>query len=227
MSKNSGGFMGTQIGKLGPIIASLWKGRNVYRAYNPFVRDANTPKQQLNRAIFKTVAQLAAILSTAINHGYAYAADQEHNIPRALFTRDNYHFFHASSPDSVSVDYPDLILARGSMHTPHFGTPSFVSSSRIVIPFDRTLIGAATDSDLICVTVYCPDTRECVFDKSAKRSDGSAVVDVPAHWSGKKVHLWGFAMANVDQPTFLPNLNGYIYPGQCSNSTYVGTGNIG
>ncbi len=38
MSKNAGGYMGIQIGKLGPAVGSMWKGKNVYRSYNPFVK---------------------------------------------------------------------------------------------------------------------------------------------------------------------------------------------
>ena len=30
--------MGIQIGKLGPAVGSMWKGKNVYRSYKPFVK---------------------------------------------------------------------------------------------------------------------------------------------------------------------------------------------
>ena len=50
MSKNAGGYMGIQIGKLGPAVGSMWKGKNVYRSYNPFVKTPHTPGQQEQRA---------------------------------------------------------------------------------------------------------------------------------------------------------------------------------
>ncbi len=34
--------MGIQIGKLGPAVGSMWKGKNVYRSYNPFVKPPPT-----------------------------------------------------------------------------------------------------------------------------------------------------------------------------------------
>ena len=33
MSKNCKGYMGDQIGKLGPAVGSRWKGKMIYRAY--------------------------------------------------------------------------------------------------------------------------------------------------------------------------------------------------
>ena len=57
MSKNSGGYMGVQVGKLGPAVGSMWKGRNIFRAYNPFVKNPRTEKQQLQRARFSVIAK--------------------------------------------------------------------------------------------------------------------------------------------------------------------------
>jgi acetyltransferase-like isoleucine patch superfamily enzyme len=35
----------------------MWKGRNIYRAYNPFVKNPRTEKQQLQRARFGVIAK--------------------------------------------------------------------------------------------------------------------------------------------------------------------------
>ena len=69
MSKNSQGYMGPQIGKLGPAIGYLWKGRQVFRGYNPFVKDRNSEKQQLVRTRFKAVNSLMNSIGAAVNLG--------------------------------------------------------------------------------------------------------------------------------------------------------------
>ena len=226
MSKNSGGYMGVQVGKLGPAVGSMWKGRNIFRAYNPFVKNPRTEKQQLQRARFGVIAKLATSMSNVVNFGFASKASQERNLPRALFIRENMPCVHANTVDSVTVDYADLVVSRGGLDTPRFGTPQFDTPQQVAVSFSTAVVGCATDDDHVCLGVYCPDARECVFDKSAKRSDGSAVVDVPAYWNGMKVHVWGFALAGVDEVTFIPNYNGNMYPGQTSDSVYIGTGNI-
>ena len=65
MRKNSGGYMGIQIGKLGPAVGSMWKGRNVYRSYNPFVKNPRTPEQLKAREKFTILTQLARMFSPA------------------------------------------------------------------------------------------------------------------------------------------------------------------
>lgn len=67
MSKNTQGYLGPQIGKLGPAVGFLWKGRNNYRSYNPFVRNPKTPAQVEARAKFKLLAQTARLLSQAVD----------------------------------------------------------------------------------------------------------------------------------------------------------------
>lgn len=67
MSKNTQGYLGPQIGKLGPAVGFLWKGRNIFRSYNPFVRNPKTPAQVEARAKFKLLAQTARLLSQAVD----------------------------------------------------------------------------------------------------------------------------------------------------------------
>ena len=190
--------MGTQVGKLGPAVGSMWKGRNVYRAYNPFVKNPRTEKQLLVRARFKTMADLARAFAQATNFGYKRLANNLHTTTRGLFHRDNWPAVHANTVDSVTIDYADLVCAKG---------------------------------DIVILFAYCPDAKCGVMSPTtgqsvAKRSDGSVSLDVPAYWNGMKVHVWGFAITSVQEPTYIDAYGGYIYPNTVSDSLYIGTGNI-
>lgn len=231
MSKNANGYMGVQVGKLGPAVGFMWKGRNVYRAYNPFVKNPNTEKQQLHRAIFKTIADLSNRFAVAINHGYKQKANNEHTTTRGLFLKDNMPFVHANTVDSVTIDYADLIVARGSMHCPRFGTPQFDTPQHVDVSFNTDLLGCSTADDKIAVFVYCPDAKAGILSplsgaSMVKRSAGSVSVVVPAYWSGMKVYVWGFAIAGVDEPTYIDDYGGWMYPQMASDSVYIGMGNI-
>jgi hypothetical protein len=209
----------------------MWKGRNIFRAYNPFVKNPRTEKQQLQRARFGVIAKLATSMSNVVNFGFASKAGQERNLPRALFIRENMPCVHANTVDSVTVDYADLVVSRGGLDTPRFGTPQFDTPQQVDVSFNTDLLGCATADDKIALFVYCPDAKAGILSplsgaSMVKRSAGSISVDVPAYWSGMKVHVWGFALAGVDEPTYIDDYGGWMYPQMASDSVYIGTGNI-
>ena len=222
MSKNTQGYLGPQIGKLGPAVGFLWKGRNIYRSHNPFVRNPKTPAQVEARAKFKLLAQTARLLSPAINLGYAYKADAERNTTRALFTRDNYHLlsYDQGQPD---IDMTLLSLADGPLTPVAFGTPS-LSDLTLTVPIANSYsgIGCALDSDRVHLLV-ANRTKDMAILVSAARTDTQLQAALPDTFSGTQVELYGFVTTSVTEPTFIPAYNGNVYPKMSSISTHIAT----
>ena len=222
MSKNTQGYLGPQIGKLGPAVGFLWKGRNIYRSHNPFVRNPKTPAQVEARAKFKLLAQTARLLSPAINLGYAYKADAERNTTRALFTRDNYHLlsYDQGQPD---IDMTLLSLADGPLTPVAFGTPS-LSDLTLTVPIANSYsgIGCALDSDRVHLLV-ANRTKDMAILVSAARTDTQLQASLPDTFSGTQVELYGFVTTSVTEPTFIPAYNGNVYPKMSSISTHIAT----
>ena len=222
MSKNTQGYLGPQIGKLGPAVGFLWKGRNIYRSHNPFVRNPKTPAQVEARAKFKLLAQTARLLSPAINLGYAYKADSERNTTRALFTRENYHLlsYDQGQPD---IDMTLLSLADGPLTPVAFGTPS-LSDLTLTVPIANSYsgIGCALDSDRVHLLV-ANRTKDMAILVSAARTDTQLQASLPDTFSGTQVELYGFVTTSVTEPTFIPAYNGNVYPKMSSISTHIAT----
>ncbi len=222
MSKNTQGYLGPQIGKLGPAVGFLWKGRNIYRSHNPFVRNPKTPAQVEARAKFKLLAQTARLLSPAINLGYAYKADAERNTTRALFTRDNYHLlsYDQGQPD---IDMTLLSLADGPLTPVAFGTPS-LSDLTLTVPIANSYsgIGCALDSDRVHLLV-ANRSKDMAILVSAARTDTQLQASLPDTFSGTQVELYGFVTTSVTEPTFIPAYNGNVYPKMSSISTHIAT----
>ena len=65
MGKIKQGILGGFRGKVGTVIGTTWKGKDVMRGIPQSVKDANTPKQQAQRAFFAEVNALASQLSNA------------------------------------------------------------------------------------------------------------------------------------------------------------------
>ena len=226
MSKNYSGYMGPQIGKLGPAVGFKWKNKNVFRAYNPWPKNPNTQKQQDARQIFGAMASLSRLMSTAINFGFKFQADAEGTTTRGLFMKKNKGVITLTG-GTKTIDYSSLKVAEGSLTSPLFGTADFDTPEQIKVSFESMVVGPATKDDEVLILVVNPDFDQAIVAKGTRGNGSSNVtVNVPAPWGGTTVHIYGFARATVEEPTFIENYNGNIYPGQPSNSVYIGSGNV-
>ncbi len=227
MSKNSQGYMGPQIGKLGPAIGYLWKGRQVFRGYNPFVKDRNSEKQQLVRTRFKAVNSLMNSIGAAVNLGFGHLADTQRTLTRNLFLKANWDCVHADTPGAATVDYTELQLASGSLANVFFGNASFAEPLSVEVPItdpndQNTICGR---NDKVILLVYSPEATAAVL-KEGHRDDESLTATVPASWNGHRVHVWGFTLSTEEEPWYNEDCACNIYPRMASNSLYLGSGTI-
>ncbi len=225
MSKNAGGYMGIQVGKLGPAVGFMWKGKNVYRSYNPFARDPKTPKQLLVRAYLRVISQTARLLSPAINFGYAYKADSLQTTERGLFIKDNYQFLSGDNPDDAQIAFENLKLSDGPLTMPSFGTAAYTSATQTIdIPFTGNAgIGCALDDDEILVYAVCPELNMVVASSAARNGESPLQIAVPASFQGHDVFVYGFAQTTVEEPTYIETYGGTVYPKMTSPSTFIAT----
>ena len=227
MSKNTQGYMGPQIGKLGPAVGSLWKGRQVYRGYNPFVKNPNTEKQQLVRTRFSALNSLMNSLGAAVNLGYSHLADTPRTLTRALFIKHNWDFVHATVPGTATVDYDDLQVAKGNLANVFYGSPDFSTPLTVAVPVTgpndtSTLCG---QDDRVILLVHSPEAAASILAEG-HRDDASLTVQVPSQWVGQRVHLYGFTLSTESEPWYNPDCAATVYPKMPSDSLYLGSGTI-
>lgn len=235
MSKNAQGYMGIQVGKLGPAVGFMWKGKNVYRGYNPFAKNPKTGSQVAQRNKFKFLSKLARLLSPAINRGYDYNAKYESTTERGLFMRDNANLLAGTAEYSdmaLTLD-ENLKLSTGPMLDPQFGTAVYDAVEKTIsVPYSTDLLGCADEMDSIVVLAVNADevTAENVDQllpiiAIGTRSDGSVTVHLPDHvaQAGNKVALYGFAHATNTEAIYIEAYAGYMYPGMSSDSQFIGT----
>lgn len=233
MSKNAQGYMGIQIGKLGPAVGSMWKGRNVYRGYNPFVKNPKTEKQVLQRSQFSLMNKLARALSPAINLGFSYKAKAERTTERGLFYKANHGIVHGTSPDELSISLDaNVVLAEGPLANVTFGTPSYDTTTHLIsVPFSDSGMGCARPDDQILVFAALADEVSLddvdhlfLLRGSAVRSDIESIeIPVPEAVSGTTVALYGFARTTVQEATYIEDYSGFVYPNMTSPSSFIGT----
>ena len=230
MSKTTKHVLGNQRGRIGNIVGRVVDGIQLYSAYSGCGHDKQSPKQMAHRKRFGIVAGLAYSLDGAVWVGLAHAASlKPMTSQRNIFIKKNIRCVEYDiATETVTVDYESLVVAEGPVPELPFSAAAFDVAGKVSVTFPTT-----TDSDMgllaedrVYVAVYSPVLKKGML-AIAERSDGSATLTLPANWSGKTVHVWGFVRTSVEESTHFDTVGIILNPGDCSPSSYLGSGTIG
>ena len=213
MSKNFKGYMGDQIGKLGPAVGRRWMGKMVYASYQGRVKNPRTSSQQMVRARFKVLSELTAAFDTALALGLKKVAYSRSMTAANLFVSLNYANVSGTVPTALDVAYEGLTLSRGRLAGMDFGTPSFATPSKVEVDIEDNQLdveGTSAD-DTVVLVAYNPAAMYAVVGATAKRTDESVSLGVPKRWQGLQVHVYAFVRNSQ---------------GEVSDTVYVGSGVI-
>ena len=225
MSKNAQGYMGTQVGKLGTAVGRRFRGAQVYSAYQPFVRNPRTDGQKKQRKIFAQYAVMAKALMLTLRLGMKDAIKGTTRGVRNAFFHENWkrNVVTVTSGGELSINYGDMIVAKGGLAEVSFGNPDFDTAGQVKVDFEThdPIAGEGVtydEDDMVYICAYQPDTQKCALSDGVKRSALSATLEVPAVWSGLRVHVYGFVVGKDDPDFEFANVP--------SNSAYIGQGDI-
>lgn len=229
MAKYDAGYLSPIKNKLGNAVGRRWRGIPVLAVYNGNPANPRSLSQRLNRAKFSSLSLLARGMAPMLQAGLGDYCKGKKQFPRAKFMSDNFGNINANTPDSVTIDYPELVVARGGLPQGSNGTPMFDTPQQIDVTMTNGVLqglsGLAVGDFKCCVGVYAPDFMQCVYENRvdmAVTGNTAVSLDVPASWNGLKVHVWVWFECATDKYESM----GY-HKGDCSVSHYAGTGNIG
>ena len=223
MSKNIKGVLGEQYGKVGPVVARKFREENVYSAYQKNVANPRTKAQMAHRARFKAMSTLAHNIACGAIFGFRTAAKGTNLSPRNLFQKVNWPRVTSTSSGTANIDYIGLEVSKGGLSGVHPDMPQFDVPMQVKVDFGDT--GSAcqrTKNDKVYLYVYCPDAEQGVLSEPVDVADQTISVKVPSYWTGMKAHVWIFARNEGPE---VPEFG--IQAGECSPSSYCGSGNIG
>lgn len=217
MGKIFQGIDGAVSGKVGSHVGRTWKGRPVLAIYQKNVANPNTPDQQIVRARFGRLNELASAFIEALNLGMPYVANQLRITNPNVFVQKNYGEVTAASPDDVTVNYSGIKVSQGNLPEASFGQVDFGSGQHLQVSCTITgnvdMPGAA-ENDNIYLVAYCPERNQAVVGSPARRSAANVSVNCPAAWDGMDIHVYGFA------------ISGNKLRRRASVTTYCGTGEL-
>ncbi len=228
MSKTSKNILGDQRGKIGKVVGRVREGEQMYSAA-PGPRGSNaTPKQKEYRARFSAVVRMGKPLKGAIKIGMKESASKKHlQSPFNLFVTHNLrHTTYDAGTGLATPDYEAIELSEGDIPFVTFEAPTFAESLKVSVSFNgNDDCPGALEEDAVYAIAYSPDLRQSAMGIAA-RSNDQVTIDVPSSWRGKTIHIWGFVRTSVTLVTEIEEYGIKLAPGDCSNSSYIGSGTV-
>lgn len=232
------------VGRTGDIVGSKGtKGDYITRVYQPDVKNPNTMKQIAQRLRFLAATALSAAIMEADDAGMVgYAKGRRISTRNAMTqtlakkTNDAISIDETTpSNPRAEIDYGQVFISHGTGDQVQFGEIDLSSEGQV----SATWTGG-TANQVVHMVVYNPDLNKAVAATPTTGTTGAIVCNVPAIWSGMKVHVYGFAqnmksqdeavnyiswwnMGSVEAEAQLSATDAEATP---SISTYLGSGAI-
>lgn len=211
--------------KFGPAVTYIRGGVQVAREYVKDVRNPRTPKQMLQRTKFSELNRVSNAIKPAITIGLANVKRPDQTA-RNKFYQMNKGCVSGDTPSEVMFDYTQMVIADGSAVTAGFSSIKTDDALRATFKWvpNSDVPGAGAKDFVYCVAMQ-PDTKTAILSSGILRSAGTYDLEVPASWTGMRVHGYAFIVASEDH--FEPVSGALLVAkGECSHSVYVGSGTI-
>ena len=234
MAKQRYGINDGYRGTVGTVIGYEWNGRWCLRSRPRKVHNPRTERQQRNRGLFAAASHLATAMGGVLRMGLLMTAREQHRTVYNHFISVNNECFSLDD-EQLTVDYENLVVSEGSVAPVGFSHPALRAPlsergdghrhtspplregwtpkadgvvSTITVPFEKNPLHLrANNDDLVYLWAWCPERMAGCLSLPAYRRSKQVSIELPSHWSGLEVHLYGFVQD---------------YAGRTSDSTYIG-----
>lgn len=190
------GMAGKGTGRVGSMVYAVRKGEQIVRQYNPMVTNPNTPAQVGQRAKFKLLTQLGAVVDGA---GMFFRNLKAGESMRNAFMRANMGAVTlAPTGDVALLNVSAVVLTDGSTTTPE----ATFNRSTGVVTVD---VSAAAMADIMGIgyaVITLPDTGRVIgYSARAEKDDAATsitatIIAPPALMNKTSVLVWAYRFAN-------------------------------
>ncbi|MDO6739352.1 DUF6266 family protein [Wenyingzhuangia sp. 2_MG-2023] len=193
------GILGGFSGKVGNVVGTRWRGKNVMRSLPQRTSRMPTAKQEEQREKFKTVIEF---LSPIVDVLTLYFGSPQGDKSRSNLAT-SYHLKNAvvPTPTGMVMDYAKVLISKGDLRGIDAGTLTASATQTLVFGWqDNSGQGKATATDELMVVVYAPDLN--LFYSNvlvATRDATTATVTLPNFMAGFEVQVWAsFSKPNTN-----------------------------
>ncbi|MGJ8744856.1 DUF6266 family protein [Polaribacter sp.] len=184
------GILGGFTGKVGNVVGTRWRGKNVMRSLPQRGKYTATEKQEEQRQKFKTVIGFLSPIVAIVSRYFGS--------PRGDKSRANlatsYHLKNAviSTQTGMVMDYAKVLISKGDLRGIDGGTVAAAAGHTLDFAWqDNSGQGKATATDALMVVVYAPDLQLFYNNLAvATRDATTATVTLPEFMTGFDVEVW-------------------------------------
>jgi len=184
------GILGGFSGKVGSVVGSRWRGKNVMRSLPQRGKYTATAKQEEQREKFTVVIGFLSPLIEILSRYFG--------APKGDKSRSNlatsYHLKNAvvSTPNGTEMNYAKVLISKGDLRGIDGGTVAAAAGQTLNFNWvDNSGQGQATATDTLMVVVYAPDLNLFYTNTAvAARDATSATVTLPNFMASFEVEVW-------------------------------------
>lgn len=185
------GILGGFSGKVGNVVGSRWRGKNVMRSLPQRGNYTPTEDQLLQRERFKTVVAFLTPIKAVLSAYFGKKQGDKSTYNLAT----SYHLIEALTAlplGEFEINYQKVLISKGDLRG--LDNPTLAAAANQVLNLswvDNSGQGNALATDTLLVVVYAPSVNLFqVFDAAASRDRATTALTVPAYMAGLEVETW-------------------------------------
>lgn len=184
------GILGGFSGKVGNVVGSRWRGKNVMRSLPQRGNYTPTELQLEQRERFKTVITFLTPIKGLLSKYYGKPQGDKSRYNLAT----SYHLTEALNPipEGFAINYQKVLISKGDLRG--MQQPTLAAAANQVLDLgweDNSGQGNAAADDVLMVVVYAPAEQLFqVFNPASTRDQTSVQLTLPAFMAGFEVEVW-------------------------------------
>ncbi|WP_431135107.1 DUF6266 family protein [Psychroserpens mesophilus] len=191
------GILGGFSGKVGNVVGSRWRGKNVMRSLPQRGNYTPTELQLLQRERFKTVITFVTPIKGLLSKYFGKPQGDKSRYNLAT----SYHLTEAliAIPGGFTINYQKVLISKGDLRG--LQQPVINAAPNHVLDLtwdDNSGQGNAAADDVLFMVVFAPNEQLYqVFNPASTRDQRSVQLTLPAFMAGLEVEIWaGFVTQN-------------------------------
>ena len=195
MARSKNGLFGLFIGKIGNLIFSIWKGKQISRVRPAHLHNPNTPAQNRERSKFKILTKFISENHEIFKIGFITFSKQMHTANAAY--KYNCKTAVAGTYPNQYIDVTKLTLSYGKLLPLEElkATPALNNTITVNWTDNSFSNSKASAQDNVIISVFDETSgKSKTFFDAGRRGDETANLPLDSKWAGCSVSVYAFVV---------------------------------
>ena len=190
MATMNQGILGGFSGKIGTVVGSSWRGKNVLRSAPCISTKPASAAQQKQRDKFKGVSQFLTPIKEILTETFGASVGSKSPFNNAM----SYHMKEAVQQTTVGfqLEYAKVLIGKGGLCGLENPVVQMLPTHRLQVSWDdNSTQGLAYPTDAFLIVAYAPALQrfEYAMGESLRETE-QGVLSFQESFYGETVHLW-------------------------------------